>query len=269
MLKISIQPNKAWKEASQFLLELPKRYEWFQFEFGKRMALIFQELLTDEISIIRNAPVKYKKRIAIAEIKDTQSKYWFAVAVRAVPLTGTDRSVDNTVLNVVPRFPVEAGDPIHDILQAYGPWTVDMIPFIPSKRFAIVHAQPASLKKVEFVRQQNRNKQSAWMHEMHVHGIEPEIRQLIPQKLQIVEDLEKVVNEMEFGFGPRYHPHWSKALRQLKVAGIRRILNDGTLIKAMIDPKFKKYRVKHLPTRMGAKEIREFEKFQKRLLKMT
>lgn len=267
---IKIVPNKQWAEAAQFLKELPLRYEWFQFEFGKRVANIFSDLLSEDITAIKNAPKGYKKRLVVAEIKDTQQKYWFAVVVKAKPLGSTERTVDNTVLKVVSRFPTGDGDPIHDILQEFGPWSVDMFPYLPSKRYAIVVAEAASEKKVEAVRQKNKNTASEWMKWMQIYGIEYEIRMKIPIALNIIEDLETVVNDMEFSFGPRYAPHWTKALRTLKAGVVRKLLNERDLIASMTDPKFKKYRVKtHIKTKMNSSEIRDLEKFQKRLLKIV
>lgn len=267
---VKITPDKNFDIAYKFLQELPKRYEWFCFEFGKTVANYFYDLLSEEISGIRRVPKDYKKRLVVAEIRDSGAKYWFAVAVKSVPMRSTERREDNTVIKVISRFPGEFADPAYEILQSYGPWTVDMLPYIPARQSAIIVAEAASAGRVEDVRQRNKNTRSKWMQLMIEYGIEPEIRSNIPYKLKIIEDLEKLVNEMEFGVGPRWHPHWAKALRKTRSNMIRMLLTHRDLLASMTDPKFKKYRVKvHLSQKLRSEDVRNFEKFQKRLLKFA
>lgn len=268
-MQIKIVPNKNWKEASQFMLDLPARLEWFQFEFGKRIANMYRQMILDDTSSSKVRIPDYKKRLVVAEMRDQGEKYWFAVTVKSVPYKSTDLTSDTTILKVVSRFPNERkNDPISAILQEYGPWTVDTIPYIPSNRWAVVVAQKASKQHVESVRQTIKNKLREIQTDMHIYGIEFELRVKVAQSLKIVEDLEKVINEMEFGFGPRYNPSWTKSMRRLTTAGIRELLSQRDLIASLTDPNFKKYRVKvHAKAKFNSQEARDFEKFQRRLLR--
>lgn len=270
MLNFKITPNQKWIEAYDFLKSMPKRYEWFQFEFGKRATHFFNRILSKEISQIKSAPRSYKKRLVVAEMRESNSKSWFAVVARAEHFK-EEKNSDSTVFNIVSRYPdIDGFDPIRDILQVYGPWTANTIPFVPSVRHAVVVAKKVSKEAVFLTKKKNEEVLPEIKRLMSEAGISFDLKDDVYKGLQVVEDLEKIVWDMEFGHGMKRSPHWSKAVRKFKTSLIRYMLNQRDLIASMTNPSFEKYRVKfHLKKKITSKEVRDMEKFKQRLLRST
>jgi len=267
MFSISIKPNAKWKEASQLFETIDKRYEWFQLQFGRRAMVIFYKMLGDEIKKIKNTPRSYRKRLVMAEIRDTAKKSWFAVAVKAQPLSKTEFSTQDTVLKVVSRFPdMEGFDPVRDILQEYGPWTAETIPFIPSKRYAVIVPEKARsdrVKRTTIENKKNSMKVSILMKENHITY---DSRFEITQKLHLVEDIEKAVWEIEFARTNRSHPHWTKTIRKFRSEIIRKMMNQRDMIAVMTNSKFSKYKTKvRIRNKLNTQDLRNMEKFIKRI----
>ena len=267
MFSISIKPNSKWKEASSLFETIDKRYEWFQFQFGRRAMTIFYKMLGDEIKKIKHAPKGYRKRLVMAEIRDTAKKSWFAVAIKAKPISKTEFGSEDTILKVISRFPdIEGFDPVRDILQEYGPWTAETIPFLPSKRFAVIVPEKARSDKVKRISLENKRntlKVSILMKDNH---IVPDTRFEIFQKLQLVEDLEKAVLEIEFARTSRSHPHWAKTIRKFRSEIVRKMMNQRDMIAAMTNSKYSKYKTKaRIRNKLNTQDLRGMEKFIKRV----
>jgi hypothetical protein len=270
MLKIT--PNKKWKEADELFRDILKRYDWFLFEFGRKITAELYDSLLGEIKAIHGSE-DYRKRIAVAEIRDRGGKYWFATVVRAERFGQTKTDSSSAILTVIARYPSDKGDdPIRDILQAFGPWTVDTLPYVPSERVATVKIDAGKPKEVANIRKKNMKDMPSIQKAMDELDIPFDPRVMVMSKLKVVEEFEKWVNGLEFGLSGDRHPHWSKAIRKAKVVGLRKLMKDKGLMNVLTDPTFKKYRVKNHfgPTgkmRMTEQELKGLEKFQKRLLR--
>jgi len=267
MFSFSIKPNAQWKEASKLFETMDKRYEWFQFEFGRRAMVIFYKMLGDEIKTIRQAPKGYRKRLVMAEIRDTSKKSWFAVTVKAKPAGKTDFSSDSTILKVVSRFPDLPGfDPTRDILQEFGPWTVDTIPFLPSKRYAIIIPEKARsdrIKRISIENKKNMSKVSLLMKENH---IVPDSRFEIIKRLELVEDLEKAILEIEFSKTSRSHPHWVPSLKKMRIEIISKMMRQRDLIAGLTNSKNSKYKTRaRIRNKLNTRDLRSMEKFIRKI----
>jgi len=268
MFEIIIKPNKKWEDATEFFSTVMKRYDWFLFEFGRLITRELYKNLLGELKGVKG-PKDYAKRLVMAEIRDRGGKAWFAVAVRAVNLHEQMKDSDHSILKVVSRFPDMKGfDPVRDILQVYGPWTVDTIPFVPSDRAAIVTIEAAKFPAVQKVKVKNKESMAKVQKIMADHDIAFDSRIFVMRKLKVVEDFEKWINELEFGISGARRPHWGPAIKKTQVAGLRKLMRDKNLMAVLTDPMFKQYRVKHhLKQKMNDQEVKDLEKFRKRLLK--
>lgn len=263
MFNFSIKPNAKWKEASRLFETMDKRYSWFQYEFSRRAIILFYKMLGDEIKKIKQGPAGYRKRLVMAEIRDTAKKSWFAVVVKAKPAKNTDFSSENTVLKIISRFPdMEGFDPVRDILQEYGPWTAETIPFVPSKRYAIISPEKARSDRVRNVALENKKNMSKISMLMKENHIVPDSRFEIIQKLHLVEDLEKAIWEIEFARTSRSHPHWTRALRKFRGVILRRMMNQRDLIAVLTNSKNFKYKTRaKVRNKLTTKDLRSMEKF--------
>jgi hypothetical protein len=268
MFEIKIEPNKKWQDATEFFSTVMKRYDWFLFEFGRLITRELYKNLLNEIKGVKG-PKDYQKRLVMAEIRDRGGKAWFAVAVRAINLHEAKKDADHSILKVVSRFPDLKGfDPVRDILQTFGPWTVDTIPFVPPERAAIVTIQAAKIPEVNKTRAKNKASMAKVQKIMAENNLSFDTRIFVMRKLKVVENFEKWVNDLEFGISGDRRPHWGPAIKKTMTSGLRKLMRDKGLMNVLTDPSFKQYNVKHhLNLKMTDQEVKDLEKFRKRLLK--
>lgn len=258
---LSIEPNKQWEQMSKLMKDILVRYDWFLFEFSKQFTRKVNKYLVENIKRVKG-PRDYAKRLVMAEFR-TRNQVWFALTVKSVPLNQSSKSVSSSLIYVYPKISIQGQDPIRDILEAGNPWTIDTIPFAPSSRQATVEIKQVSQKMYDSVNRNNMNRITDIAEKMKSMGMEFETRSHIISTLKVVEDLESVVNDMEFKLGKK---HWGPAIRKAKVVGLRALMSDRILLASLTDANWTKHRVKkHLRVKIREKDIKEFESFQKKI----
>lgn len=260
---IQITPNRAWINFSTIYgsSDILRRYQWFQYEFGKRASELFLKNLGQRISKLPGS-VDYKKRLMVAEIRDKGKKSWFAIMASAKSLSDARLDPKETIFFVNSRFKIK-GDPVFEILEKNGPWTVNTIPFVPSDRQGGTVARRVTARDVETI---EKKKGAIWdtlQAKMVEAGIPFEDRLVVYQKLRVVRDLEADAIAYEFGLrGGR--PHWRPSLRWLKKQGIKEILiQEKDLVRVWTSPKFTKYRAfRRLNVKLTQKDLVRIQEFQ-------
>ena len=261
---IHIHKNQKWREFEKlFNKDIVRRYNWFLFEFGKRLTFLVHKELLGKISLMPGGD-EYKKRLAVAEIRDRGNRMWWAIAARAVNLSEMEEGSDKILLTVVSKSR-KKNDPVKDILEAFEPWTVDTIPFVPSTRQAIVLAQESSVGMVEQTRDRNHGAAKEYMPLMEKYKIDYTPRQAVMSSLRAVTDLEMSVLRQEFGLEEGMS-HWRPAIRFARREGPRRLASDKELVASMTDYKDDSWKeTEHLSEFLTEEEVREFERFQKKV----
>lgn len=266
---LSITKNSAWiKFEKLFGPSILKRYDWFLFEFGKKMTSLIHKELLGRLEDIKGTD-KYKKQLVIAEIRNSGDRTWFAIAARALPLKDQKEESKTQILKVVKRFVIkDERDPIKEILEDYGPWTEESIPFVPSLRQAMVIVKDVSKETYQEILKKNEIDLPIYTKLMSDFRINTQIRRDVKTKLRAVKDLDIQALQLEYRKVSEGKPHWRPAIKYAKTQGLRKLMTDRDLIRSMTESSFIKWKsYKHLRVRMNSNEMKNFEKFQKEIIK--
>lgn len=264
---ISIKFNRQFKQVFDIYgdaNDLKSRYDWFLHEAGKRLTKIFQKNLNQRLKTLPGG-LDYKKRLVVAEIRDKGKRSWFAILARGKPVGSVASYDPNTsVFHVVSRYQIE-GDPVFEVLEALGPWTVDTIPFVPSARQGQVVMKTLPEKQAKAIREKNFNRGSLTTSRMLKFGLPFEDRDAVHKKLKVIRDLEVEAIRMEFGL-TKGKAHWRPSLRWLKQNAVVKLQRETDLWKIWVDPKFKKYRFRRpLKVKFSPADLKRIQKFQEKV----
>lgn len=238
------------------------RYQWFLFEFGKRSAKLFYKHLMQQLSTLEGTSA-YRRSLSVAEIKDSGKRAWWAIVSSAKPIGNAQYDPKTSIFIAASRFTNVEKDPVREILEAYGPWTVETIPFVPSSRAGQIVLKNVTEDEVTRVRETNIRRGEKIKAAMSSHGISFEPRQNVYQKLRVIEDIEANALRIEFGLAEKSKPHWRPSIRWLRKQGMQKMEKEKDLIRLWFDPKFVKYRsFRHLRVKLTQGEIKRIQNFQ-------
>ena len=260
---MEITPNKQWREFEKLFSDIKKRYDWFLFEYGKRLTRKAHEYLLGRISRIKGSR-DYKKRLVIAEYRDQAHRVWWAIVAKSVPLMSQQFDAKTTKLQVLPRYRLKEDNPVQEILVEYGPWTVDTLPFLPTPREAALVAKKVSEADLKKVKAQNRIQMAEIQKLMDENGLIFQSRDEIYKKLKIIPDFVLASLQWEFGLKHGGKPHWRPTIKWVQGVGYAKV--DPELIDALTKASFQKHRQKHhLHTTLSESELKSLEKFQNQI----
>jgi hypothetical protein len=263
---LSIKPNSKWVGFSKIYgKEVLHRYRWFLFEFGKRSTRLFYKHLLQSIRTIPGT-TEYRKRLMITEIRDKGAKAWWAIVASGKQFGKAEYDPNRNIFQVATRFPGIEGDPVYEILELMGPWTVETLPFIPSQRAGQVVMRTVTEAEVESVKNKNFKNGALTKTKMIKYGLMFEPRHIVYRELRVMTDVEVEAIRMEFGLKEKAKPHWRPSLRWIKREGIRKLENDKELMRVWTDPKFLRFKlIRHLRTILRPAEVKRIQKFQNQI----
>lgn len=262
LFKITL--GSGWKTINAIFADkdIIERYRWFLFEFGKKSSKLFLRNIKDRIKTIPGSK-DYKKRLILAEVRDKSAKSWWAIAVSAKPISESKYDPRTSIFHVVTRFPGASDDPVGEILESLGPWTVDTIPFVPSLRAGTVIQKTVSEKDYDRIKDMNFNNGTLTTKRMLKYGIVFDPRHVVYQRLRVIKDYEIEALGHEFGTIKDAKPHWRPSLRWIKRQGISKLEKDKELVRVFTDPKFGKWRQRrHLGVNLTQAELKLISRFQ-------
>jgi hypothetical protein len=260
---LSIRPDAAFKRMNRIYgsKDIVRRYEWFLFEYGKRASRLFYKHLLQQISEIPGTK-NYKKALMLAEIRDRGRRAWWAIVASAKPMGAAQYSPKTSIFQVSSRFTVDE-DPVREILDEMGPWTVETIPFVPSPRAGQVVLKTVSEEQVKAVKEMNLRNGEKTNQAMIRHGISYTPRHVVYQKLRVIEDIEMNALRIEFGLAEKSKAHWRPSIRWIKRVGYRQLERDQDLIRVWMDATFAKYRLlRHFGVKLTPEELKRIQSFQ-------
>lgn len=262
---LRIKPTREWNNFFQiFGREIMARFNWFQFEFGKRMTCLVHQELLSRVSQIKGSK-SYKKRIIVAELRRANNRSWWAIVTKAKGLHEGNYEADKTMFTVVPRFELPEESPIK-VLEKFGPFTVETMPYVPSPREAQVVAERATPDRVARVRERNYAEANVVTSQLLQLGVEYDPRLAVYKKLKVIEDLEAMALGMEFGLVDGGKPHWRPAIRFANRRGVTILKTDRDLIKAMTSANFRRFsRMKHFRVKIKPSEVKALRRFQNKI----
>lgn len=268
-LKLSMQANA--KAAFQMLRQWPTRWKNFRAQMMYDVATFTMKSVQQKIPNGLEFQ-DYKKSIRVAEVVGMpMGMQGFAVESAAKSSQLMDAS--GTLLYVKARR-AKAGPSRALVLEQFGPWTVDTIPFIPTKDEAVVLRRKVRRKEVARVSTERRQSKSRWSAALSKLGVQiPEAqRQTVAKGKQIPEFMQKALG-LEFPdiiyrgakrSGGSSAP-WRRTLIELVRREMPRFLERRPRLERWVtDPSSKDWLTpSRAPAKINFKQLKDFDRFQR------
>jgi hypothetical protein len=255
---IRIRPWRANRDAQKFIQQLEPRFR----EVGKVLAWQSAMFVLEEV-IRRLPPGRYRNSLELVEVGEGS----YAIQAKSKAKKVSEVDAEATVLYVRPksrravRLHPEIG-----VLAQYSPWTMDTLPFFPSRRYAKVISRTVRRSELDAVKEDRKRDESLWKSELQRLGIRPEVKLSVSPKARVLPDVAFEALRIEFGLGGKQsRAHWRPALRALAREGIPRMLSQRSpTIKPVASLR---YATSLLPTdgSITMTEAADFVAFEKRL----
>jgi hypothetical protein len=155
------------------------------------------------------------------------------------------------------------------ILARYSPWTLDSLPFFPSKRISTMYMRQVSVPEVDKVREARLKDRQIWEQSLAKVGvrIDKKDKIKIPPRAEVIEDIVFRAIRLEFGIGKEQaRPAWRPVLHTLAKSGLRSMLGRD-VFESLLNPSNRTWKKKVVKTSgfISSSELDNFVKFQKRL----
>jgi hypothetical protein len=255
---IQITPFKANRTARKFFETLDKRFK----VLGRTLAYESARFVLEEV--YRRLPAgEYRDSLELVDVGDG------VFAVRAKNKAKRVSEIDSqaTALYVRPKSRrVLRLHPEIGVLAQHSPWTMDTLPFFPSRRHAIVVSRTVRRSELEHIVEDRKKDRAMWKSELERLGVRPKVKLEIPPKARVLPDVAFEALRIEFGLaGKDSRAHWRPALRALASQGIPRMLSARSPLMEPVTSF--RYSVGLLPVdgSITQSDAAKFTAFQKRL----
>lgn len=134
--------------------------------------------------------------------------------------------VPRTVLYIQPVMSAkgEASSEAAALLASLNPWTVDTLPWEPSRREANVITRNVTEREVRRIEQRRSGDLTSVVAELRRLGVTIRPRSSVPPKRKVVRDVAFEVLRREFGIEIQGQAHWRPAIRAASRAILRSVL---------------------------------------------
>jgi hypothetical protein len=210
----------------------------------------------------------YRDSLEVARITGMDklgSGYSVRVPIKKRKAKGIDPA--KSLLYVKPTRTLSRKRRTIQILAEHSPWTIDTLPFWPSRKDAKVIVRRASAKEVtEISKKLKRTGKLTWKKALSKAGLRPTLK--LPRDAKIVPDLAFSAIRLEFGQGgTQPKPHWRPSIRSLVTEMLPRLDNSSELRTMLLAPTSKGW--KNWPTRtkgsISSRMAESYIPFMKRL----
>lgn len=261
MYGIKIEKDRNFKKTEQLIQELEFRTTSFfrlyvakLSEFYKKQIMgRYKKIKDEEAQIISdnliNALVDYKKvpRKEITKTRKetkTPEEHYSAVLVKSVKRSAREVNKDTHVIKVIPnkRGLKQVSGGVF-VLQRYGPWHMDQLPYIPNNSEATILFVKTNTDSALAIKKKNKRQKSKVQKILKSIKVKYWTRKEIENNLDGYDDLAFWALRREFGIdGPKMRA-WRPALDYIIKKGYLDILKkDMTLLKILFDANFKNYK---------------------------
>jgi hypothetical protein len=207
------QNQRIYRLAEEMQRRVDAIEEHYSFDLAKALLPVLQGMAPQDIP-------GYQENLAVRRLK---IRGMAGAAMIGLPAYAhrrwlTKGDAPRTVLYVKPKLAGgKAMDPAAVTLWRSNPWTMDTLPYEPSKRVAQIISRRVSRKdaeKIEAMRAAERPRVEA---ELRTHGVETFRRNKVLLDQKVTVDLAYEVLRREFGVGDAPHvSHWRPAIRYVK-----------------------------------------------------
>ena len=138
----------------------------------------------------------------------------------------TERDAQRTVLIVKPKMSRGiAMDPASGLLAESNPWTMETLPFEPSRRVAQIVSRRVSAREAYAIERERLKQRPEIERELRRLGVSVQRKHPVLLEQRVVRDLAWEVMRREFGVGDDPHrAHWRPTIRYTKQVLAKQVL---------------------------------------------
>lgn len=253
--------QKAVREFERFFAEHPQRVTAIQNYTLRKVAEHVQQDVKSRL------PAQYKElsdALTVEMLPGKNPVYVVRVAAKSRKLK--TRESKESILYVRPKKrTLRRVSKAIKVLEEFGPWTSDTLPFMPGPKEAIIVRQDASKKTVKKVRDDLASKESVWRARLTEAGKAVGAK-LKPKEIKVITDVHHQSVSLEFGLGVRSVPHWRPAVSWVHRSGPSEILSHEAVSRAMFDPKFTEWKKWKPASKIASpRAVKNLMAFQKKM----
>jgi len=270
LIAVRIPPRT--RRVFRLIAQLPERAAKMRAAFTFFVADRVSKLLQEKIPTAGEWRA-YRSSLRVAKVSGLSSKE-SAFALSADQTARRVRQVDvpQTLLYIRSRRRLRRPDPKIVVLEKYGPWTMDILPFMPKSTEAHIVARRVTEREAEKVRKFRQADRVKWRRALAEVGVRPSehAQPKVAPDAKAVPDLALSALRLEFGLGgTKAQAHWRPAIRDLRSkAGLRALIQDQKgLLWSLTKPEFRKWRrwPPRTSRRIKSSEASTFLAFQSKL----
>lgn len=283
MFKLNIKIDS--KESDIFLKEIEDRITFYLRGFVMRVAEFYMKQIRGRYSKIEDKEagvvadnldtvfLKIKKQPKAEKGKRRSDvkmleQHNAGVVVHAVQRDAKEINKDQMLIKVVPnRRGFKQSSEAVFLLNRYGPWHMDYLPYIPSDDDGTILFINVNQKDVANIKKKNRSSRNIVVNRLKKLRLKISTKKDVEEQLHGYDDLEYWALRREFGLDGKKIRAWRPALRYITTEGLKKMLTkELDLYKTLTDVKFKGY--KKLDKGYNIVDLNELEgliKFQDRI----
>jgi hypothetical protein len=232
------------KRAYRLFNQWEDRGENYLKQFGYELASKAQAQVKKRIPRSKEF-AEYRKSLTVSSVNgspDNSVNYVLQSVSKPKALREQDRDV--VVLYVKSRRSKGASNRYVDVLEQFGPWTMDTIPRYPSPSEGTLIKRVVSSAEVEAVRRARRRTRSQWTKALRSAQVmqttgdraQSELNRLT--KGYATTDMTQFALRAEFGVNRRPQPHWRVGISETVRKEVPALLKSPDLVKGFMDPLF-------------------------------
>lgn len=211
----------------------------------------------------------YRTSLQIAEVPGLKNADSFLIRANPRSRTVSDIDAPITLLYIRSRPRLRRIPPKVKILEKYNPWTLQTLPFTPSRMDAVVVSRKVTKREHDQVQRARIKDQMRWRKDLTGVGVRvPVVRPDKQKSAKTIPDVAHEAFRLEFGIGVKSEAHWRPSVQHVMRQGIRDLKRDRRITASMIKPSFTLWRswgkIK-ARTKVRASEARDFVPFQRKL----
>lgn len=247
--------------------QMPKRLERLMREYVRRAAVMAHEQMLAHIPTSAEL-ARYRDSL---EVVQGPGKDTYGVESRPQRSRAKEIHAQRELIFVEVRKGSRGTPESCRILARHNPWTVDTLPFTPSRRYVhMVHKQ-ATEKEVADTAKARRAGRAGWVRELRQNGVKHIAEPTkLPRSLKKVPETVSEGYSLEFGLGGvPVHPHWRPALRAVLDILPRQIAVDRSFVNTLTKANYRGWErwPGKVKTRIPRKEVEKFSDFQDKVAK--
>lgn len=226
MLDFHVKPMRGNKQASKLVKQWPDRLEAFIEELPRQIAV---RLRQDIVNGAPNDLPKYPDMLKAVQFP--RQGDWAMAGVVPPGWNFSQRlkqsDVERTIIDVFPK--VVAGKVVSEaavVLERNNPWTLNTLPWEPTRREASLRARRVSADDVKQVEAQRERDKAAIIAELRPLGVPIRPKGKVLLQRRVSRDIAFEILRREKGIGMPGKAHWRPAVRAIFTQHLKQVMQE-------------------------------------------